>query len=114
VSRDRAAGGRASRKPDFFIVGAPKAGTKAMVASLQQHPEIGMCPVKEIHVFGRDLGIPSLGSEADYLLLFRGIESKKRLGESSVWYLYSRTAPVRSRRSTKKPRSSSCFASLST
>ena len=41
--------------PDFFIVGAPKCGTTAMAAYLGQHPEIGMCPRKESHVFATDL-----------------------------------------------------------
>ena len=41
--------------PDFFIVGAPKCGTTAMADYLGQHPEIGMCPRKETHVFATDL-----------------------------------------------------------
>ena len=41
--------------PDFFIVGAPKCGTTAMSDYLGQHPEIGMCPRKETHVFATDL-----------------------------------------------------------
>jgi hypothetical protein len=33
--------------PNFFIVGAPKAGTTSLCHYLDQHPQIYMCPVKE-------------------------------------------------------------------
>jgi hypothetical protein len=33
--------------PNFFIVGAPKAGTTSLYHYLDQHPQIYMCPVKE-------------------------------------------------------------------
>src|SRR5581483_3154382 len=36
-----------SRLPNFFIVGAPKAGTTSLYHYLGQHPQIYMCPVKE-------------------------------------------------------------------
>ena len=42
------------RRPDFFIVGAPKCGTNAMYQWLDAHPEV-FVPVKEIHYFGEDL-----------------------------------------------------------
>jgi hypothetical protein len=45
------------RKPDFFIVGAPKSGTTAMYEYLKAHPEIFMCR-KEPHFFGSDLYSP--------------------------------------------------------
>jgi hypothetical protein len=35
------------RQPDFFIVGAPKAGTTSLYYYLDQHPEIYMSPIKE-------------------------------------------------------------------
>jgi hypothetical protein len=35
------------RQPDFFIVGAPKAGTTSLYHYLDQHPEIYMSPMKE-------------------------------------------------------------------
>ena len=87
------------RGPDFFVVGAPKAGTTAMADFLGQHPEIGMCDRKETQYFAVDLyprlevkrGGPPTRSE--YLKLFEGVQDKKRLGEASVWYLYSPAAP---------------------
>lgn len=84
--------------PDFFIVGAPKCGTTAMDAYLAQHPEIFMIP-KEQHYFGEDLEEiwrhPDAGthpSAEQYFALFAGSEGAVRRGDSSVWYLWSRTA----------------------
>ena len=37
--------------PDFFIIGAPKAGTTALHAALEAHPQIFMSPVKEPKFF---------------------------------------------------------------
>ncbi len=44
----------AAKKPDFFIVGAPRCGTSSMTHYLGEHPEIYMAR-KEMHVFGSDL-----------------------------------------------------------
>src|SRR5579864_3973839 len=82
-------------RPDFFIVGAPKAGTSAMAAQLGQHPEIFMCPVKEPQFFGRDqrhIGGPRR-SLSEYLSLFDAAGQSARVGEASTNYLYSATAP---------------------
>ena len=43
------------RKPDFFIVGAPKCGTTSLYYYLRQHPEIFLPDYKEPHYFGKDL-----------------------------------------------------------
>ena len=48
---------RQPKKPDFFIVGAPKCGTTAMNNYLSEHPEIFIPDIKEVHFFGRDLDI---------------------------------------------------------
>jgi hypothetical protein len=97
------------RGPDFFIVGAPKCGTTAMADYLGQHPEVGMAASKETHYFGSDL-YPRLARRKDrrprlprkqdwldqrrdaYLSLFAEVQDRKRLGEASVWYLYSSRA----------------------
>ena len=83
-----------SKKPDFFIVGAPKCGTTAMNNYLSEHPEIFIPNIKEVHFFGRDLDITkgALRDERSYIELFSGATTEKRLGEASVWYLYSKTA----------------------
>jgi hypothetical protein len=81
------------RIPDFFIVGAPKCGTTAMYQYLAEHPEIYTSPAKELHLFGTDLTIwhPRITKER-YLFHFSEAKDEKRLGEASVWYLYSRRA----------------------
>jgi hypothetical protein len=81
------------RKPDFFIVGAPKCGTTAMNDYLKQHPEIFIPEAKELHFFGTDLEFNRpRRTQEEYLSYFAGVKSEKRVGEASVWYLYSRNA----------------------
>lgn len=81
------------RKPDFFIVGAPKCGTTAMQDYLSQHPEIYMPKRKELHFFGRDLRFSyERLVEKEYLSYFKNATNEKRVGEASVWYLYSKLA----------------------
>lgn len=91
-----AASNARARRPDFFIVGAPKCGTTAMATYLSEHPDIGMCP-REVHYFGSDL--PQLArlpgrhlTSEQYLALFEPVKDKRRVGEHSVWYLYSTCA----------------------
>jgi GrpB-like predicted nucleotidyltransferase (UPF0157 family) len=83
------------RKPNFFIVGAPRCGTASMYAYLKQHPEIYVSVDKEPHFFGSDLTLqPGTIREEDlYLQLFAGAGDRPRLGEASVWYLSSERAP---------------------
>lgn len=83
------------RKPNFFIVGAPRCGTASMYAYLKQHPEIWVSVDKEPHFFGSDLTVqPGTIREEDlYLELFAGAGDRPRLGEASVWYLSSERAP---------------------
>jgi hypothetical protein len=42
------------KKPNFFIVGAPKCGTTAMAHYLSEHPDIFMSSPKEPHYFNFD------------------------------------------------------------
>ncbi|MFC4233738.1 sulfotransferase family protein [Thalassospira xianhensis] len=39
------------KKPNFFIIGAPKCGTTSMAKWLSEHPEIFIPPEKELHFF---------------------------------------------------------------
>ena len=41
--------------PNFFIVGAPKAGTTSLYHHLDQHPQIYMSPLKEPCYFSSEL-----------------------------------------------------------
>lgn len=82
-----------TRRPDVFIVGAPKCGTTAMSDYLDQHPDVFMA-TKELHYFGADLvrrrtPPPSLD---EYLGCFKGAGTALRLGEASVRYLVSVSA----------------------
>jgi len=82
------------RRPDFFIVGAPKSGTTALYEYLRQHPDVFMSDPKEPNYFGADLErrrTPRIGLD-EYLSYFAAAGDAKRIGEASVRYLHSRTA----------------------
>ena len=84
----------ALNRPNFFIVGAPKAGTTALYEYLSAHPRICMAAYKEPHFFASDLkGYARAESMEEYLGFFRHC-SKDALavGEGSVWYLRSKDA----------------------
>src|SRR5690349_24105388 len=83
------------RRPDLFIVGAPKTGTTSMYEYLRGHPEVFMSPVKEPLYFAPDLAVESAGhdlrygrDQERYLALFDEAITQKRLGEASVRYIY--------------------------
>jgi hypothetical protein len=83
----------AQRRPNFFIVGAPRCGTTAMYDYLRAHPDVFMPYFKEPVYFGRDLSKRSRTfDEQAYLELFQSSRGERRLGEATVWYLYSETA----------------------
>ncbi|MGH9453735.1 MAG: sulfotransferase family protein [Terriglobia bacterium] len=83
------------RKPNFFIVGAPRCGTTSLWGYLQGHPEIYMPAQKELYFFDADLW----GSEAwapsleQYLGFFSAAGGQKRIGEATPSYLRSKLAP---------------------
>lgn len=86
------------RKPNFFIVGAPKCATTSMYEYLRQHPQVFMPNIKEPYFFCPDLDIAAyrtIRERQRYLALFAGAGEAKRIGEASVWYLYSREAARR-------------------
>ena len=75
--------------PDFFIAGAPKAGTDALYYELDQHPQIYMSPLKEPCYFASEIRVehfePGLRErmkqEADSVREFiRGPMTTKRFG----------------------------------
>jgi hypothetical protein len=81
------------RKPDFFLVGAPKSGTTAMYHFLSQHTDLFLPESKEVHFFGTDLYSPHYSRDLEkYLSLFAAATNETRVGEGSVWYLYSKLA----------------------
>jgi hypothetical protein len=51
------------RLPNFFIVGAPKAGTTSLYHYLDQHREIFMSPIKEPNYFAAEIRAENLADE---------------------------------------------------
>ncbi len=82
------------RKPNFFIVGAPKCGTTALSEYLRGHPNIFISQPKEIHYFAEDFPQYRVVKSLDqYMGLFQEATSEHlAVGEASVWYLYSSIA----------------------
>jgi hypothetical protein len=101
----------AGRQPNFFLVGAPKAGTTSLYHYLGQHPQIYMSPIKEPHYLADEIRAENFTEELlamrrgrqepsgpvstwrDYLTLFQGAGAQTAIGEASVCYLWSKTAP---------------------
>jgi len=95
-----------SPKPDFLIIGAPKAGTTALHAALSQHPEVYVSHPKEPKYWLCDDAPPPAWHgpgdahsqqewvwERDrYLRLFEPAGADQVRGESTPFYLWSRGA----------------------
>jgi hypothetical protein len=96
--------------PDFFVAGAPKAGTTAVHAALARHPSLYMSAVKEPKFFLTDGPPPARGGPGDaqtyrehvwhrkeYETLFGAAPAGVLRGESTPFYLYNRRAQLRIR-----------------
>lgn len=85
--------------PNFFIVGAGKAGTTSLYEWLKQHPQVFMSPVKEPRFFARDLPHPVglvIKDEREYLNLFSKASGYRAIGEAtSSYFRLWREVPVR-------------------
>ena len=90
-------------KPSLFIVGAPKAGTTALHAYFEKHPQVDMSSEKEPNYFSwpeieaQQLYYKKVNikTESDYLSLFHPSTSTKYCGEGSVSYLFYPEVPQR-------------------
>jgi hypothetical protein len=51
------------RLPNFFIVGAPKAGTTSLYSYLEQHAQVYMSPIKELHYFAFEYRLENFSKE---------------------------------------------------
>jgi hypothetical protein len=107
--------------PNFFVVGAPKAGTTSLYKHLSRHPDIFLSPIKEPNYFCTDLHAYATSSSLNdrlpldierylsspvrkpiqtawvtdanqYWRLFQGADTKPVIGEFSTTYLYSSAA----------------------
>jgi Sulfotransferase family len=94
--------------PDFFIAGAPKAGTTALHAALARHPDLYLSSVKEPKFFLTDGPPPAQGGPGDaktyrehvwrrpeYEALFAPAPAGTIRGESTPFYLYNLAAQQR-------------------
>jgi Sulfotransferase domain len=81
------------KRPNFFILGAPKCGTTSLAAWLGEHPTVYMSPVKEPFFFDTDETVIRRLSLAEYEALFACADDRHvAIGEASTTYLYSRVA----------------------
>lgn len=94
--------------PDFFVIGAPKAGTTALHVALARHPALFLSRVKEPKFFLTDGPPPAGGGpgdaktfreyvwkRADYEALFDAAPAGALCGESTPFYLYNAAAQQR-------------------
>ena len=115
-----------NNSPNFFVVGAAKAGTTSLYNYLAEHPEIYLSPVKEPNYFSIDIDpskfrddydelvdfelepylngpmnetihIAFVHDEGLYKKLFKNVKNEIAIGEASNSYLYSRVAAERIR-----------------
>lgn len=78
--------------PNFFIVGAMKAGTSSLYGYLKPIPGVFMPDLKETHYFSMDelpphKRIGAIHDKESYLRLFKNAESAIAIGEASPSYL---------------------------
>jgi Sulfotransferase family len=103
--------------PDFFVFGAPKAGTTALHAALARHPQLFMSSVKEPKFFLCDGPPPDQGGPGDahsyrewiwrpeeYERLFDDAPPGTLRGESTPFYLSDLAAHQRIRRAVPDAR----------
>jgi hypothetical protein len=79
--------------PNFFIIGAMRAGTTSLYEYLKQIPEIYMSPVKELNYFSVNVNPTILFSKPiktknEYLQLFKNVKNESVIGEASPSYLW--------------------------
>lgn len=87
-----------TRRPNYFIVGAPRCGTTSLLTYLLDHPEIYAPGTWEFNYLSEDLtwvSEPPVSSDEEYLSHFQNTDEYKRVGEKSAFYLYSEVAPRR-------------------
>jgi hypothetical protein len=88
--------------PNFFLVGAAKAGTTSVYEYLSQCPDIFFPKIKEPHFFTgvrpaseRKFYIDAVTKRAEYLRLFRKAGNRRVIGDASPSYLWHPEVPRR-------------------
>jgi len=112
-----------NKLPNFFLVGAVKAGTTAFYNMLKNHPDVYMSPIKEPNFFSQadmqnnlyaihyrrsvtfglsrylkgkmnnSIHIADVRTWEDYCCLFKNVRYEKAIGEASNSYLFCPSAP---------------------
>lgn len=79
-----------TKKPEFFIVGAPKCGTTTLYSWLKEHPNLFLPDQKEPHYFAQNLSdrYCRVRDELSYLNLFLSAKDHQKCGEASVLYSF--------------------------
>lgn len=80
------------RRPNLFILGAPKCGTTAMATWLSAHPEVFVSPVKEPHYFSEEHRLTPTLEKYEALFVDADPQHHRWVCEASVWHLFSDTA----------------------
>ena len=90
--------------PNFFLVGAAKAGTTSIYAYLSQHPEVFFPAIKEPHFFTQVRPAPeqrflieAVTKRSAYLRLYADATSHSVIGDASPSYLWHPEVPQRIR-----------------
>lgn len=92
------------KRPNFFVVGAPKAATSSLNKYLGQHPDIFIPRIKEPHYFSYPevsdtyYRIRHITYENEYLKLYKDMLCQKIAGDISPSYLFYRSAAERIKR----------------
>ena len=81
------------RLPDFLGLGVQKGGTTSLHCLLDQHPQVFLPPVKEVHYFSLNFA----SGEAWYRSQFASAEPEQRCGEITPYYIFHPQAAARVR-----------------
>jgi hypothetical protein len=86
------------RRPNFFLIGAPKCGTTALASYLDAHPQVAVVAGKEPWFWSSDVVNPgpphlTIRSRDEYLALFQSLKPSARvLVDASTSYWFSERA----------------------
>ncbi len=85
-----------ARKVDFAVAGAQKAGTSALADYLEEHIDVSMARVKEVHFFDHDEYFTSPTPDyTPYHANFDPRPSQRLLGDATPAYMFWLTGPQR-------------------
>jgi len=80
------------RFPDFYVLGAPKAGTSSLAQYLDERSDVFVSKPKEPRYFAEDFSDRPIKEDRSYLDLFKDAPADALLGEATTDYLASEVA----------------------